>query len=90
MSTKFFHFVQAVLKMANPQVSVQPSDLIISSVIETATALSGQKSKAEKTRKDKGRKKKKKAERRRNDVRAEGRKSRRKEKQGAEAAQPQL
>lgn len=73
--------------MAYSQVTVQPSDLIILPVIEKATVLSGQKSKAEKTRKDKGRRKKR-AERRRNDVRADGRKSRRKDKQGAQAAQP--
>lgn len=44
--------------MAYSQVTAQPSDLIILPVIEKATVLSGQKSKAEKTRKDKGGKKK--------------------------------
>lgn len=73
--------------MAHSQVTAQPSDLIILPVIEKAKVLSGQKSKAEKTRKGKGGKRKR-AERRRNDVRAEGRKSRRKDKQGAQAAQP--
>lgn len=45
--------------MAFSQVTAQPSDLIILPVIEKATVLSGQKSKAEKMKKDKGRKKKK-------------------------------
>lgn len=44
--------------MAYSQVTVQPSDLIILPVIEKATVLSGQKSEAEKIRKDKGGKKK--------------------------------
>lgn len=44
--------------MAYSQVTVQPSDLIILPVIEKATVLSGQKSEAEKTRKDKGGEKK--------------------------------
>lgn len=61
--------------MAFSQVTAQPSDLIILPVIEKATVLSGQKSKAEKMKKDEGRKIKKRAERRRNDVRAEGRRA---------------
>lgn len=44
--------------MEDSRVVIQPSDLIILPVIEKATILSGQKSKAEKTRKDKGEKKK--------------------------------
>lgn len=44
--------------MEDSQVVIQPSDLIILPVIEKATILSGQKSKAEKTRKDKEGKKK--------------------------------
>lgn len=44
--------------MAYSQVTAQPSDLIILPVIEKATVLSGQKSEAEKTRKDKGGEKK--------------------------------
>jgi len=61
-----FHFVQFILTMEDFQAIIQPSDLIILPVTEKATILSGQKSKAEKTRKDK---EEKKAERRRNDVR---------------------
>lgn len=48
--------------MEDSRVVIQPSDLIILPVIEKATILSGQKSKAEKTRKDKGEKKKKQRE----------------------------
>lgn len=44
--------------MAHSEVTVQPSDLIILTVIEKATVLSGQKSKAEKIRKNKGGEKK--------------------------------
>lgn len=54
------------LTTEDSQVIIQPSDLIILPVIEKATILSGQKSKAEKTRKNK---EEKKAERRRDGVR---------------------
>lgn len=45
-------------KVMSSQVILQPSDLIILAIIEKATVLSGQKSKAEKTRKGKEGKKK--------------------------------
>lgn len=47
-------------KATSSQIILQPSDLIILAIIEKATILSGQKSKAEETRKDKEGKKKKK------------------------------
>lgn len=55
--------------MEESQVITQPSDLIILPVTEKATILSGQKSEAEETRKDKEGKK---AERKRDDVREDG------------------
>lgn len=49
-SSGLFHLF---FTMEDSQVIIQPSDLIILPVIEKATILSGQKSKAEKTRKKK-------------------------------------
>lgn len=54
-------------KATSSQVILQPSDLIILAIIEKATILSGQKSKAEETRKDKEGKKKK-ADRKKGDM----------------------
>lgn len=50
-------------KVMSSQVILQPSDLIILAIIEKATVLSGQKSKAEKTRKGKEGKKSREKER---------------------------